>query len=102
MQQNWQNEGEGKVDTQKEEITKQENNKKDSLLSLIDTRIVALFVLGVLIGVTLKTHALKTVTMGFEDYKLAQSKHEFDLSGNDDEDEDTNEVEEEIIEEEEL
>ncbi|MEA2007334.1 MAG: hypothetical protein U9O20_04230 [Patescibacteria group bacterium] len=93
MQQNWQNEREGETETQ--------NNTKASWLKFIDTRIVALFVLGILIGVTLKTHALKTVTMGFEDYKLAQSKHEFDLSSNKLDEEETAEVEEEVMEEEE-
>lgn len=82
MQQNWQNEREEKREIQDENVTK-EKKEKNSWLKLIDTRIVALFVLGVLVGVTLKTHALKTVTMGFDDYKLSNSRHDFNLSRTD-------------------
>ncbi len=39
-----------------------------------------MFVLGILIGVTLKTQALKTITMGFDDYRLKDTKHDFNLT----------------------
>ncbi|MEA1925703.1 MAG: hypothetical protein U9M90_00450 [Patescibacteria group bacterium] len=45
----------------------------------ISTRLIALFVIGVLIGITLKTHAVQKVTMGFDDYRIHNLKSDFDL-----------------------
>ncbi len=43
------------------------------------TRLIALFVIGVLIGITIKTHAIQKITMGFDDYKIHKLKSDFDL-----------------------
>lgn len=45
----------------------------------ISTRLIALFVIGVLIGITLKTHAIQRITMGFDDYRIHNLRSDFDL-----------------------
>ena len=57
-----------------------ENKKQSKFSSIFDTRLIALFVLGILIGVTVKTQASKTITMGYDDYRLENTKQEFDLT----------------------
>lgn len=74
-------EGEGK--DKKEESSVEEGNvdaevKKEN--RLLDTRLIALFIIGALVGITLKTHAIQNITMGFEDYKLQNLKSDFGLS----------------------
>ena len=63
-----------------------EDEKPDSLEEenqdegkILNTKLVALFIIGALVGITLKTHALQTLTMGFEDYKLQKFKSDFGL-----------------------
>jgi hypothetical protein len=41
---------------------------------------VLLFVLGVLIGVAIKTEAVKRITIGFDDYQMESSKQDFDIN----------------------
>lgn len=38
------------------------------------------FVLGILIGVTLKTEAVKKITMGFNDYQIKKAAQSFDVA----------------------
>lgn len=49
---------------------------------IISTKLIVLFIVGALIGITLKTHAIRTITMGFDDYKLQNFKDDF-LSADD-------------------
>jgi len=85
---------EGKVEKQDENEddhieSSQINKKKESAWQddqvleeegkLLNTRLIALFVIGILIGITLKTHAVKSITMGFEDYKLSKYSNDFGL-----------------------
>ena len=79
MQQSAENEKEGREDIQNE-INNENKQKKARWFKLLNGKLVALFVLGILIGVTLKTQALKTVTMGFDDYRLKETKHYFILT----------------------
>jgi len=62
---------------------------------ILNTRLIALFVIGALIGITLKTHAVRTLTMGFEDYKLAKYSSDYNVE---DELESEEEAEEEALE----
>lgn len=39
-----------------------------------------IFILGFLLGVTIKTEAAKRVTIGFNDYKIVQQKQGFDFA----------------------
>ncbi len=79
MQQKAENETEGEGNVQNDIVNKEEQ-KKGSWMRLLDGRLVALFVLGILIGVTVKTQALKTMTMGFDDYRLKNTTHDFSLA----------------------
>ena len=63
----------------KEEINAEEFNESIKEGRILNTRLIALFVIGALIGITLKTHAVRTITMGFEDYKLARYADDFEL-----------------------
>lgn len=38
------------------------------------------FVLGILIGVTLKTEAVKKITMGFNDYQIKKPSQSYDIT----------------------
>lgn len=79
MQQNIENEKKGIANVQNE-INGENKQEKSPWLKMFDGRLVALFVLGILIGVTVKTQALRTVTMGFDDYRLKETKHDFNLT----------------------
>ncbi|MDD5397095.1 MAG: hypothetical protein PHW24_03485 [Candidatus Moranbacteria bacterium] len=41
---------------------------------------VLFFVLGVLVGVTLKTEAVKRITIGFNDYQITKPAQSYDIS----------------------
>jgi hypothetical protein len=41
--------------------------------------LVLFFVLGVLIGITVKTEAVKRITIGFSDYKIANGKSSYNI-----------------------
>ena len=56
---------------QKEKFIPEEGNSK--------LKFVALFVVAVLVGVVIKTQAAKTITTGFDDYKVSELKTDFDL-----------------------
>ena len=42
--------------------------------------LVLIFILGFLLGVTIKTEAAKRVTIGFNDYKIEQAKQGYDFA----------------------
>lgn len=75
---------EGKEENKKEEktILKDNDGEVDAQdeSRIVSTRLIALFIVGALVGITLKTHAIQTITMGFEDYKLGKYKSDFGLS----------------------
>lgn len=41
--------------------------------------LVLFFILGILIGITVKTEAVKRITIGFNDYKLANGKAAYNV-----------------------
>jgi hypothetical protein len=43
-------------------------------------KLVTLFIVAVLVGVVIKTQAVKTITMGFDDYRVDSFQGDFDLS----------------------
>ncbi len=43
-------------------------------------KLVTLFIVAVLVGVVVKTQAVKTITMGFDDYRVDNFQGDFDLS----------------------
>lgn len=46
----------------------------------INTEILLYFVLGVLLGIVIKTEAIKRWVVGFEDYKLAGIQRDYDIN----------------------
>ena len=72
-----------------EEKTKEEQIIPDSFESAEDLEkkrkrevifeLVLFFVLGVLIGITVKTEAAKRITIGFSDYKIASGKSSYNI-----------------------
>lgn len=46
----------------------------------INTEIILYLVLGVLLGIVIKTEAIKRVVIGFEDYKLAGMQRDYDIN----------------------
>ena len=58
--------------------TEQEKEKKKKREAIFE---MALFlILGVLIGITLKTEAVKKITMGFNDYQIVKPVASYDIS----------------------
>lgn len=41
---------------------------------------VLIFILGVLIGIAIKTEAVKKITIGFDDYQMESAKQDFDIN----------------------
>lgn len=41
---------------------------------------VLLFILGVLVGVAIKTEAVKKITIGFDDYQMKSASQDFDIN----------------------
>ena len=41
---------------------------------------VLIFILGILVGVAIKTEAVKRVTMGFDDYQMNIARQDFDIN----------------------
>lgn len=57
------------------EIVKYKKKRNDVIVEL------SLFlILGILLGVTIKTEAVKKITIGFNDYKLANSRQAYDIT----------------------
>lgn len=95
MENNEFKEGNEKSEVEEKKISSEDFNEI-SEGRILNTRLIALFVIGALIGITLKTHAVRTLTMGFEDYKLTKYSSDFNVEeGLEDEDE---VLEEEVVE----
>jgi len=56
-----------------------EEKETDKKRSDVLFELVLVFVLGFLLGVTIKTEAAKRVTIGFNDYKVIQQKQAYDF-----------------------
>ncbi|HRY82906.1 MAG TPA: hypothetical protein P5232_04390 [Candidatus Moranbacteria bacterium] len=74
---------EEKIETQIMELERileapQEQSKKRKYDFYME--LVLFLVLGILIGVALKTEAVKRITMGFDDYKMKIMKQDFDIN----------------------
>lgn len=54
---------------------KKKNRKMDGYIEF-----VLIFILGVLIGVAIKTEAVKRITIGFNDYQMKTVRQDFDIS----------------------
>lgn len=91
MQEQQSMEGENKTALEEQkgqaEIEQKEEGKKKRFSKHIDTRMIALFVIGILVGITLKTQAVKSITMGYDDYRLENTKSDFVLTKSEDEEE---------------
>jgi len=62
-------------DSQSAEIVEYKKKRKDVIVEL------SLFlILGILLGVTIKTEAAKRITIGFNDYKLAHARQAYDIT----------------------
>lgn len=62
-------------ETSQEEAGSEIRRKSDIAFEL-----VLIFILGFLLGVTIKTEAAKRVTIGFNDYKIEQVKQSYDFA----------------------
>lgn len=51
------------------------NKKMDKYVEFI-----LIFILGVLIGIAIKTEAVKKITIGFDDYQMESAKQDFDIN----------------------
>lgn len=67
------------AEEQKNLLAETEMGEERFFSGLVNWRLVALFVVGVLIGVVAKTQALEVVTIGAEDYKLKSIKSDYQL-----------------------
>lgn len=56
-----------------------EPNKKRFLLPISNKRAIILLLVGLAIGAILKTQALRSITIGFDDYRLESLKSDYDL-----------------------
>lgn len=52
----------------------EKKKKREALFEL-----ALFFVLGVLLGITIKTEAVKRITMGFNDYQISSPQNKYDL-----------------------
>jgi hypothetical protein len=63
------------ADSQSAEIVEYKKKRKDVIVEL------SLFlILGILLGVTIKTEAVKKITIGFNDYKLANARQAYNIT----------------------
>lgn len=60
-------------DSEKGDKTKK--RKRDFFVELI-----LFFILGILIGIAVKTEAIKNITMGFDDYKMKIGRQDYDIN----------------------
>lgn len=51
------------------------NKKRDFYVEL-----VLLFILGILIGIAIKTEAYEKITIGFDDYRMRPAKQDFNIN----------------------
>lgn len=59
------------------EATEEEIQKKK--LRDLKFELALFFILGVLVGITIKTEAVKSITMGFNDFQLKNGKQGYDV-----------------------
>ena len=57
------------------EAGKSENAKKDFYIEL-----ALILILGILVGVAIKTEAAKRITVGFDDYKIERNSVDYDIN----------------------
>ncbi len=73
-------------DVEKVSEDKKENKQsksfaeKEGIFKFINTRIVSLFVLGILLGFFIKTHTAKTIVIGANDPKLEKTRGDYMFS----------------------
>ena len=65
-----------KAETREEEVIDYEKKNKKEFFS----RLVLIFVLGFLIGIAIKTEALKKVTIGYDDYLMRIKPQNYDIN----------------------
>lgn len=56
------------------------NKKKDRKQKDMYIELVLFFVLGILIGITLKTEAVKRITIGYNDYQMDIKKQDYNIN----------------------
>lgn len=57
-----------------------EFSKKKKWISDFYIELILFFILGILMGVAVKTEAIKKITMGFDDYKMKIIKQDYDVN----------------------
>lgn len=57
-----------------------ETHKKKKTRKEFYVELVLIFILGILVGVAIKTEAVKRVTMGFDDYKMKIARQDFNIN----------------------
>lgn len=60
------------------EASEEEKDKKRKRGIYVE--MVLFFILGILIGITLKTEAIKKITMGFNDYQMSIKSQAYDIN----------------------
>lgn len=55
-------------------------NKLQGIKNKVRTDFILYFIMGVLLGVIIKTEAAKRVVIGFDDYKLAGIRQDYDIN----------------------
>ncbi|MDO9231721.1 MAG: hypothetical protein Q7U36_04595 [bacterium] len=71
-----QNNTELKIQNDTEEILREKPKKKYDFY----VELVLFLILGILIGIALKTEAVKKITIGYDDYKMKIMKSDFDIN----------------------
>lgn len=69
--------GEIVSDFSEEASGEEKKNKRKRDLRI---EMVLFFILGILIGITLKTEAVKRITMGYNDYQMDIKKQDYDIN----------------------
>lgn len=62
-----------------DELEKEDSEKKNK--SEFRSRLMLVFVLGFLIGIAIKTEALKKITIGYDDYLMKIKSQSYDING---------------------
>lgn len=66
------------AELEKEEDMAEEKPKKGKYDFYVE--LVLFLILGILIGIALKTEAVKRITIGYDDYKMKIMKSDFDIN----------------------